>query len=67
MKKGTSEKKCNDEKNVWNNGISRVYCITNLYFLQDHDGHGPNFKSHMNRINDATGAAISVSLLVYLL
>ena len=26
MKKGTSEKKCNNEKNVSNNDISRVYC-----------------------------------------
>ncbi|KAH9507290.1 hypothetical protein Btru_056844 [Bulinus truncatus] len=27
---------------------------------RDHDGHGPNFKSHMDRINKSTGANISV-------
>ncbi|KAK0041254.1 sprT-like domain-containing protein Spartan [Biomphalaria pfeifferi] len=27
---------------------------------RDHDGHGPNFKSHMHRINKATGANISI-------
>ena len=29
---------------------------------QDHDGHGPQFLSHMNRINGLTGANITVSL-----
>ena len=33
---------------------------TNIYFLQDHDGHGPEFCKHMNRINNETGTNITV-------
>ena len=46
MKKGTSEKKHNNEKNVSNNVISRVYCIvkcTNgltIYHKQTKNNYG---------------------------
>ncbi len=29
--------------------------------MQDHDGHGPEFCKHMNRLNQLTGTNISVS------
>ena len=35
-------------------------CVYGLY-LQDHDGHGPEFLKHMHRINSSTGAHLSVS------
>ena len=33
-----------------------------LHYHQDHDGHGPKFQFHMNRINKASGTNITVSL-----
>ncbi len=32
-----------------------------LIFLQDRDGHGPEFQKHMNRLNKQTGTNITVS------
>ena len=38
--------------------LSHFYC----YCPQDHDGHGPEFLKHMQRINAESGANITVSI-----
>ena len=38
--------------------------MLNLYLcFQDRDGHGPQFLSHMTRINKESGTRITVSVL----